>query len=56
MQKIDIKRAQRNIRMAFEMYEFAYMVKKQALKRKFPDKTEAELHKLTVELIHKGCK
>jgi len=56
MQKIDLKRAQKNIRMAFEMYEFAYMVKKETLKRKYPYKTKAQLHKLTIELIHKGCK
>lgn len=56
MQKVDIKRAQKNIKMAFEMYEFAYKVKFQALKVKYPDKSKDELHKLAVELIHKGCK
>lgn len=43
------------LKLMSHLYEFAYRIKKQALRNRHPEKDDRELHLLTLALIEKGC-
>lgn len=46
---------QKKIKMASDLFDFAFKVKFHQLKKKFPNATDEEIKKQTLELIERGC-
>ncbi|MBF0313162.1 MAG: hypothetical protein HQK50_16435 [Oligoflexia bacterium] len=47
---------QKKLKIMSDLFHFAFTIKKEQLKRKFPNLSEQELKKKTYALIEKGCR
>lgn len=53
---IDKNKIYKKLKLASDIFDMAYAIKKYRIKAKYPDKYEDELHKMTMDLIYKGCR
>lgn len=56
MKNTDAQKIEKKLRLAEGLYFFAYSVKKQQLKLKYPGLNDVELNHKVYSLIEKGCK
>lgn len=53
--KFDEKKIERKLKLASDLFEFAFKAKSFRLKQQYPELSEEKIRKKTYELIKKGC-
>lgn len=53
--KLDAKLIEKKLRIAEELFMFAYETKRFQLRKKFPELSEREINHKAYELIERGC-
>lgn len=54
-QPLDPQRIQKKLKLASDLFDFAFKIKSFQLKKKYPHLTEKEINQKTYELIERGC-
>ena len=53
--KFDPQKIQKKLKLASDLFDFAFKVKSFQLKNKYPELSEKEIKAKTYELIERGC-
>ena len=51
--ELNIKEIQKKVKLAAELYDFAFEIKMTALKNQYPEKSKDEIRAMTLAIFHK---